>query len=209
MSKGNTVKVWDISIRIFHWSLVISFFVAYITAEEADLLHIYSGYAVLTLVSYRLLWGFVGTKYARFRSFIFSPGEVLQYIKSLAQGHPRYYIGHNPAGGLMVLALLTCLLIVTISGLKLYAVEEGLGPLASVTTNLSVVSNAYSDDDEHEKSHRNEDGDQEEFWEEIHELSTDVTLFLIFLHIAGVFMTSKLHHENLPKAMITGRKQAP
>lgn len=213
MNNENTVQVWDILIRIFHWSLVTSFVIAYLTTEEESIWHIYSGYTVLGLIIFRVLWGVIGTKYARFSDFIYPPRDVFKYIQELISINPTHYIGHNPAGGYMVIALLLSLFVVTVSGLKLYAVEEGLGPLAGVSSEFIIINNAYADQDENEDDEdddaKKEVNDQgEEFWEEIHEVSTNITLFLIFLHIAGVFVSSRLHNENLARAMITGKKKA-
>ena len=99
----------------------------------------------------------------------------------------------------MVIALLISLFFVTISGLKLYAVEEGKGPLAEGSQPFVIIDKAYADEDEHEE--------EDEFWEEFHEVSTNVTLVLIFLHIAGVLISCRVHKENLIMAMITGRKK--
>jgi cytochrome b len=194
------VKVWDVLVRLFHWSLVIVFFIAYFTGDEENIWHIYAGYTVLGLVSFRLVWGFIGTKHARFTDFIYSPKAVIQYLKELITKHPKHYLGHNPAGGWMVMLLLISLFVVTVSGLKVYAIEEGKGPLAD-SNKITIISQSYANDDEEE--HEDE---EEEFWEEIHEASTNFTLLLIFLHIVGVIVASKLHNENLIKAMITGKK---
>ena len=205
MNTDDNVKVWDILVRVFHWSLLATFIIAYVTAEDENIIHIYSGYAVLGLISFRVVWGFVGTRYARFSEFVYSPEAVKQYVSGMIDEHPKRYLGHNPAGGWMIVALMFSLFVVTISGLKLYAVEEGLGPLAGSATEISIISSAYADsDDEHEND---EDDEEEDFWEDIHEASTDFTLFLIALHIAGVLVSSKLHNENLVRAMITGRKK--
>lgn len=210
-NNDGTVQVWDIFVRIFHWSLVIAFVIAYLTAEEENPWHIYSGYIVLGLVIFRIFWGLAGTRYARFSDFIYSPGDVIQYIKELVNKNPRHYLGHNPAGGYMILALLLSLLVVTVSGLKLYAVEEGRGPLADTGIQFTAINNAYAGEDEDDdREHGNNDDNEqrEELWEEIHEAATNFTLVLIFLHIAGVFVSGRLHNENLVKAMITGRKRA-
>lgn len=205
MKNENTIQVWDILIRTFHWSLVVSFVIAYLTAEEENIWHIYSGYAVLGLIIFRVIWGLIGSKYARFGNFIYSPGVVIQYIKELIEKRPKHYVGHNPAGGYMIMALILSLFVVSVSGLKVYAVEEGLGPLALINAEITITNNAYADQDENNDGH---DDHEEEFWEEIHEVSTNFTLFLIFLHIAGVLVSSRLHDENLVKAMITGKKKA-
>ena len=216
----NKVYVWDPLVRIFHWGLVLAFIIAYLTAEEENPIHIYSGYAVLGLITFRVLWGIIGTKYARFSDFLYSPAAVVRYLKGLFGNKPEHFLGHNPLGGWMIVALLLCLFVISVSGLKLYAIEEGRGPLAVNTGDLSVISNAYADRDddededdngrgtsEHEgKSHHSEK-EGEDFWEEIHEVSTDIMLFLILLHIGGVVISSYMHRENLVRSMVTGVKE--
>ena len=206
---NSQIRVWDPLVRIFHWSLVLAFAVAYLSGDEESNLHIYSGYVVLGLITFRVLWGLIGTRYARFGNFVTSPKTVIQYLKSLVAGKPEHYIGHNPAGGWMIIALLVCLFIVSVSGLKVYAIEEGLGPLAGEIPALTLISPARADDDDddhgnHEKDKKGED--EEEFWEELHEVASNVMLLLIFLHISGVIISGRLHNEQLVKAMLTGNK---
>jgi len=201
--KTREIRVWDPLVRIFHWSLVLAFTVAYFTGDEESDLHIYSGYIVGGLIAFRLIWGLVGTRYARFSDFVYSPRIVLGYLKSLLSGTPKHYTGHSPAGGAMVIALLLSLIVVTYSGLKVYAIEEGAGPLAQQATEISFIKSAYADDDEHEA-----DEDEEEFWEEVHEASANFVLFLVILHIVGVMVSGRLHNENLVKAMVTGDKKS-
>lgn len=204
---NNEIRVWDPLVRLFHWSLVLAFTIAYLSGDEENSLHIYSGYAVLGLISFRVLWGLIGTRYARFSNFVSSPGTVIQYLKDLLARKPKHYTGHNPAGGWMILALLVTLIVVTVSGLKVYAIEEGLGPLAAEAPALTLISSAYADDDEHDDNDEHDkDEAAEEFWEEIHEASSNFMLLLIFLHVAGVIVSSRLHDEQLVKAMFTGKK---
>ncbi|TNG03114.1 MAG: cytochrome B [Gammaproteobacteria bacterium] len=209
----NEIRVWDPLIRIFHWSLVLTFSIGYLTGEEESNLHVFSGYAVLGLITFRVIWGFIGTKYARFGDFVYSPKTVIQYLKDLLAKKPKHYIGHNPAGGAMVIAMLLCLIVISVSGLKVYAIEEGLGPLAVEHPALAVISPASADDDsdeygKHEKNEygHGEDEEAEEFWEEIHEASSNFMLLLVFLHITGVIVAGRLHDEHLVKAMLTGKK---
>ncbi|MGD8927073.1 MAG: cytochrome b/b6 domain-containing protein [Thioalkalispiraceae bacterium] len=199
MTKEERVKVWDIAVRVFHWSLVLSFTIAYLSGEEEDQLHIISGYVVLGLIAFRIIWGFIGTRYARFWNFIYSPRHILAYTRSLMSGKPLHYLGHNPLGGLMILALLSSLLITIWSGLELEALE-GEGPLAVKTEMIKPV---YADSDRHEHEGEHE-GD--EFWEDVHEFFANLTLVLVFLHIAGAIFASVVHRENLVKAMVTGYK---
>jgi len=199
------IKVWDIFIRIFHWSLVLLFTLAYLTGEEETSWHAYFGYAIGILLILRFIWGFIGTQYARFGNFIYSPSTVIAYLKSLLSGKPKHYLGHNPAGATMVFALLFMLSMTTFSGLKAYA-AEGYGPLAiNIDVTLIAVALADDDDDNDDKGWRKE-GKEDEFWEEIHEFTANFTLLLVFMHILGVIVSSKLHKENLVKAMITGKK---
>lgn len=202
----STIKVWDPLIRIFHWSLVALFATAFLTGEEEGVLHVYAGYAVIGLVLFRILWGFVGSEHARFKDFVFSPGKVIQYLKSLVSGKPERHIGHNPAGGYMVVLMLATLLVVTFTGLKVYG-TEGHGPLAS-NTEISVIASAQVEEDAGEENEAAGMGEKEgeEFWEEIHEAASYFMLALIALHILGVVVSGKLHKENLVKAMITGNK---
>jgi len=199
----NEVKVWDIFIRVFHWGLVFLFIVAYLTGDDENIWHIYFGYAIGILISLRFLWGFIGSKYARFSNFVYSPSSVVAYIKSMLLLSPKRYLGHNPAGGYMVLALLLMLSITTFTGLKVYAVE-GHGPLAG-DINISLISTAVADDEDEDHSEGKES--EEELWEEVHEASAKLTVILVFLHIFGVIVSGRLHNENLVKAMINGKKK--
>lgn len=206
-----TVRVWDIAVRLFHWSLVVFFTVAYLTGEEESLIHVYSGYAVLGLILFRILWGFIGTRYARFSDFLYSPRKVADYIKSLPGRKPQRYIGHTPPGGWMILALLGSLLITSVTGLKVYGLE-GQGPLAGEPQSITFVSTARADSDDRGQQGYDKGGENEsaeELWEELHEFFANLTLLLVFVHIAGVVVSSRLHRENLVKAMITGDKEAP
>ncbi|MFV2005466.1 MAG: cytochrome b/b6 domain-containing protein [Gammaproteobacteria bacterium] len=207
VTKTREIRVWDPLVRIFHWSLVLAFTVAYFTGDDESDLHIYSGYIVAGLITFRVLWGLIGTRYARFSDFVYSPRTILDYIKSLPSGAPKQYTGHNPAGGAMIIALLVSLVVVTYSGLKVYAIEEGAGPLALQATEIGFIKPAYADDDDEHEYGEHEEDEEEEFWEEVHEASANFVLFLVILHVAGVFIGGRLHDENLVKTMITGNKK--
>ena len=193
-------QVWDLAIRVFHWTLVLFFTVAYLTGDDAEDLHAYAGYIIIGLLVFRLLWGFIGTRTARFSSFIYSPSETLRYAKAFVSRHPLHYVGHNPLAALMVFALLLSLAFTCWSGLKIYA-AEGKGPLAG--NNTLVIATALADDDE--ENERNSKHDGSELWEDLHEVAANLTLFLVFIHIVGVLLASVVHGENLIKAMITGK----
>jgi cytochrome b len=204
MNANNEIKVWDPLVRVFHWSLVAAFTIAYLSGEEWEVLHVWAGYIVAGLVAIRLLWGIIGTEHARFRDFAYNPVSVITYLKDLVALRARRYIGHSPAGGAMVIVLLLSLAATTLSGMQLYAVEENKGPFADVRfENISPIAIAYADEDE--DGHEQEGHD--EFWEETHEFFANFSVLLVFLHLGGVALASFVHGENLPRAMVTGRKR--
>lgn len=202
MHDTSSIKVWDISIRLFHWALVAFFVIAYITGEiETETLHAWAGYVIIALLAYRIVWGLIGSRHARFSDFIYSPAEIIAHLKSLPARHPKRYLGHNPAGGLMVILLLLGLMATSWTGLKAYE-AEGKGPLVATTLSLGIPT-AQAHDWEHGERH----GKGDEFWEEAHEACVSFMLVLIFLHLGGVAVSSMLGRENLVRAMVTGRKQ--
>ena len=107
--KRSSVVVWDPFVRLFHWSLVLSVFTAWWTGDDYKSLHLASGYVAGGLIVARLLWGFFGPRYARFSQFVRGPGVVVGYLKAMMRGQVPRYLGHNPAGGAMIVALLTIL----------------------------------------------------------------------------------------------------
>jgi cytochrome b len=161
------IFVWDIIVRIFHWSLVILFFIAFMTGDDAKFTHIYTGYAILSIVIIRIFWGFFGTKYALFRDFICSPLKSFEYIKELISGNPKHYIGHNPAAAMMIVLFIATTMVICISGHKEY-VNKGVKFSAGLSNEYSFISNAYADEDEkedHEENHK-ENGEIENDREE-------------------------------------------
>lgn len=112
------ILVWDLPVRLFHWSLALSFATAYVTSESErwQLIHITSGYVLAALIAFRLIWGMVGSRYARFSEFVRGPGAVKGYLLGLLRLRPPHYTGHNPAGALAVLALLSLGLLTAASG---------------------------------------------------------------------------------------------
>ncbi|MGD9000813.1 MAG: cytochrome b/b6 domain-containing protein [Granulosicoccaceae bacterium] len=208
---NNRTYVWDPVIRLFHWTLALAFVVAYATGEEESAIHTYAGYLILALIIIRIVWGFVGTRHARFSDFLYSPSEALGYISDLITNvKVKRYVGHNPAAAWMVFALLISLSMTVFSGLKLEA-AEGRGLLAENTPVTMVsgdflVSSAYADDDGHEHDGEGHDEEGDEFWEEIHEFFANFTLLLVFAHIGGVLLSSFRHKENLIRSMFTGYK---
>lgn len=209
-SDSDVLVVWDPLVRIFHWSLVLTFFIAYFTDDDTLAIHVWSGYAISLLIIFRIIWGFVGTKHARFSDFVFGPITTLKYVRDALEFRAKRYLGHNPAGGLMVLIMLALLFATVWSGMELLAIENKASRSANIesapVSKLFIpASSALADEDDHDRE-RNED-DESDFWEDVHEVQAHMMLALIFLHIAGVVFSSLAHRENLVRAMITGRKK--
>jgi cytochrome b len=114
--------VWDMPVRVFHWSLALSFAGAWLTAESEywKLWHLSFGYSMALLIVFRLLWGLLGTPYARFTQFVRGPAAVKAYFLSYLRGQPQHHVGHNPAGALAILAIMATVLITVITGYTTY-----------------------------------------------------------------------------------------
>jgi len=121
------IRIWDAPVRVFHWLLVFSFVGAYLTAESEvwRLVHVTLGYTLGGLLAFRLVWGVIGTRYARFGSFVRGPGAVIQYLKSIRAKRPEHHLGHNPAGAVAIVLLLLLGLGITATG---YISYNDLGP---------------------------------------------------------------------------------
>ena len=201
---GSTEVVWDLAVRVAHWTIVAAFFIAYFTEDDALTLHVWAGYAVGVVVLLRIVWGFVGPRQARFSDFLYRPSEVVAYLRDLLRLRARRYLGHSPAGGAMVLILLVGLLATVGSGLMLYALEENAGPLAGFVTGGTMAPERVEEG--REAGSLGSEGNAE-VWEDMHEISANLMLVLIALHVAGVLLASYVHRENLVRAMVTGRKR--
>ncbi|MGZ8416746.1 MAG: cytochrome b/b6 domain-containing protein [Methyloceanibacter sp.] len=178
------IYVWDLFVRLFHWTLVVAFTVAYLTEDDLLNVHVWAGYIVGALVVARVIWGFVGPVHARFSDFIYAPLTTLAYARDLVLFRAERHLGHSPGGGAMVLLLLVFLTATVVTGLVVYGGEQQAGPLAGMFTKPTG-----------------------ENVEELHELFANITLALVFAHIAAVVFASFVHRENLVRAMITGYKR--
>jgi cytochrome b len=167
--------VWDVSIRVAHGLLALCFATAYATgdSERWRLCHVCSGSAVLGIVGYRIVWGVIGSPQARFASFVRSPRAAAAYLCSLLSPQPVHFLGHNPAGGWAVLALLS------LSG-------------ASALTGGLIYR-----------------GNSARWLETSHALLANMAVLMIAAHVLAVLVSSALHAENLPKAMVLGYKDSP
>ena len=110
------IPVWDAQVRIFHWSLAGLFIIAYLSADKSDGLHLIAGYSIGGLLALRIIWGFIGSPHALFSDFVRSPGQILAYITLVGQRRSPRYLGHNPAGGAMAIALLAMIGAICVTG---------------------------------------------------------------------------------------------
>ncbi|MFV2058537.1 MAG: cytochrome b/b6 domain-containing protein, partial [Thiohalomonadales bacterium] len=180
------IVIWDLPTRLFHWLFVAGFTIAWITHDDNRFLylHVFSGYLFLGLLLFRLVWGVIGTHFARFVSFAHDWKSVSVYLISLLNGSSMRYIGHNPAGGWAIFLMLLLALVVSITGVLTLGGEEGHGPLAGyIHYGVGIIAR------------------------DIHEVSAWALLAVVVAHLGGVIVESVLHRENLIWAMISGRKE--
>ncbi len=184
------IRVWDLPVRIFHWGLVgfvaTGLITGFFSPEWWMGIHVWAGYGTVLLVVFRLVWGVFGSEFSRFETFSFTPAEIIAHIRELIFLRPHHFIGHNPAGAMMIFALVFILSAITLSGLLVLGGEENQGPLAGAI-NYWV-------------------GD---FAGEVHLVLTIILMVLISLHIMGVFIETRLTRENLIKSMVDGYKIIP
>ena len=188
-----SMKVWDAPTRLFHWAIVLLIAASYFTIKFASgsnvalmsNLHKLSGYTILSLLLFRLAWGFVGSETSRFSQFLRNPLEGLRHLRQFGRREPDDQVGHNAAGGWMVLVLLVTLGIQAVTGLFTFDdVPEGpLGGLVSEKTAYWLTS--------------------------VHAANFNVILALIVLHVLAVTAYAVVKRQNLLRPMITGRKRLP
>jgi cytochrome b len=181
-----TVRAWDVPTRLFHWTLVTLIILAPLTANSGDPLktnHKYVGYAILTLVLWRLLWGFFGSSTSRFRAFFPWPWKVLPYLFGLLRGQKAHYLGHNPLGSVMVMLLLAAALVQGTAGLFTTDKVVTAGPLYPLgSTAWNSLAAAY------------------------HSYGFIVILSLAGLHVLANLLYSAFSGVNLIGAMVNGKK---
>ncbi|WP_296202960.1 cytochrome b/b6 domain-containing protein [Psychrobacter sp. UBA3962] len=172
------IKVWDILVRFTHWGVAAGVIANLAFTEDGGQIHEYVGYTVVALVVIRLLWGFVGTKYARFSDFFPTPKRVKNHLNELKAQHVNNqsvkteHLGHNPLGALMMFALWGAII--------------GLG-LTGYLMESQVLGN-------------------KDLFEEIHEVLANSLFFLVPLHVISAVVMSRLQKQNLIKSMVTGNK---
>ncbi len=180
------ILVWDLPTRLFHWLLVASVMISFLTGNiggNAMEIHEWSGFVILSLLLFRLVWGFVGGRQSRFAAFVRGPVAVVRYAAGIVRGDAPRCLGHNPLGGWSILAMLATLLIQALTGL--FATDDILtqGPL------YPSVSEAVS-----------------AYLTRIHRLNQNLIIGLIVVHLLAVVFYLIVKCENLIKPMILGIK---
>jgi len=193
---------WDPLIRMTHWGVAAAVLVNGLVNEGGSNWHIWIGYGVVALLALRLIWGFIGTEEARFASFPLSIHAARTHVSDMLAGRRRQYRSHNPLGSLMVYALWAMLLVVTATGIGMAG-----SPLRSIPFNGGVSYLSLHEAEETDDDDRDKGGEENEFLEELHEISANLLLLLAALHIAGVALESRLSGRNLLKPMISGKHQ--
>jgi len=166
--------IWDPVVRLFHWTLALAFLLNYFVLEEGEEVHEWVGYYCLAILVVRVVWGFVGPRNARFSDFFPTPSRVRHHLTLLRHGRIEEHDGHNPLGGLMILALMTCVALTGITGWML-ELDAFWG---------------------------------EDWAEELHEVTANLTMLLVLVHVSAVLLFSWLGPVNLVRTMITGRRKS-
>jgi len=186
--KTATTRIWDIFVRMFHWSLVAGIGVAawtgFIIGPRALDIHVWIGSLAGALVFLRLIWGFTGGTFARFSSFLTGPRQTIHHLRELADKTAPRHLGHNPLGGWMVLALLGVIAGLAATGAYVLGGTFHAGPLAGWVSTSSGMG-----------------------LRELHEVLAILLLVFIAFHLAGVIFESYRTRENLARAMVTGSKE--
>ena len=177
--KTRQVKVWDILVRFTHWTVAAGIIANLFFTEDGSDLHVYVGYTVLGLVVVRLLWGLVGTRYARFTSFFPTPTRLKHHLSALSVRRvDEQHLGHNPLAAIMMLSLWAVIIGLGVTG---YLMETDIFSHIQLLGNKDVL-------------------------EEIHELLANSLYLLVPLHIVAAIAMSYWQRQNLIKSMITGKK---
>lgn len=181
------VRIWDIPIRLFHWAIVVILGTSWVSEELGWMqLHFLAGYSLFALLLFRLAWGFVGSQTARFNAFLRSPLAIMRYITRLHRRGPDTELGHNAAGGWMVLVMLVLLAVQV--GTGLCANDDGIneGPL------FDIVGKDWSD-----------------WLSHIHSLNFSLIQVVVSLHVLAILAYALVKKHDLVRPMVTGRKRLP
>ncbi len=194
MLQVTEVRVWDPFVRVFHWLLAGAVLTNWFT-DKPLWLHTYLGYLIAILVVLRVIWGFTGSAQARFVNFLCGPRAVFDYFAGLVRLSSPRYLGHSPAGGAMIVALLIMIAATAGTGIANLAADRGEGPLASIIAKV-------------ERPRVPGQRRPPLLIKQVHETLANITLVLVAFHVFGVAAASIAHRENLVWAMVTGKKRS-
>ena len=181
------MRVWDAPTRLFHWAIVLLLITSYVSIKlDRVTLHEWSGYTVMTLLLFRLAWGLVGSDTARFRNFLRSPASAIAHLASLPKREPDRELGHNAAGGWMVLLMLLALAVQVATGLFAGDPIEGGGPFVDQPGEAT-----------------------QKLLDRIHAINVNVLLTLVALHVLAITLYAIIKRHNLVQPMLTGKKRLP
>jgi cytochrome b len=186
---GHRVRIWDLPTRVFHWALVVLVVTSFVTGKiggNAMTWHMYSGYAILSLILFRIVWGFVGGRASRFASFVTGPGSVIGYARTLFTREVAHHAGHNPLGGWSVVLMILSLATQAVTGLFASDDIATEGPLAAKASSATVA-----------------------LLTRIHHINETVLVVLVATHVAAILFYAFYKRQNLVHAMITGHQQLP
>jgi cytochrome b len=181
------VRIWDLPVRLVHWALVVLLAFSWWSAEQGHMdWHMRSGYALLTLVLFRVVWGFVGSTHARFADFVTGPRALAAHLRALPSRDSPAHAGHNPLGGLSVVLMLAAVLVQVCTGL--FASDDILveGPL-----------------------YRHVSGATSEWLTAVHDANFDLLLVLVAVHVAAIVFYRVFKRQDLIGPMLSGRKRLP
>lgn len=192
------LKVWDPIVRVGHWLMVLCFAALYFPSDKFPL-HAYAGYLIMGYMAFRIVWGFVGPRAVRFKTFLVGPSATIRYGLDSVLGEPKHTVSHNPLGAWMVVWLILSMLATGVLGLMLYSAGQELGPLGNVVPpewegefiTLTFLEHSLTIG-----------------LKELHHWTGNIAASLVTLHLVGNLWTTALHRSNPVIGMITGVKDA-
>lgn len=194
--------LWDGVVRLSHWGIVIVILANEVLTKGGSPLHVWFGWGGLALLLLRMAWGIIGNPEARFSAFPPNPLAALAHIKQLFVGKPRSYASHNPAGAMMAYALWACIAVMVATGLSM----SGPNPFAVAERQAIIDSGDWSQ--LVKTTDAGEDDETDGWVKDAHEITANLILLLVALHIGGVIVESVILRHNLVPAMLVGRRQA-
>lgn len=198
---------WDPLIRISHWCIAAGVVANEFILKPGGIFHVWAGWLVMILLGIRLIWGFVGPREARFKSFPPAPRAAMKHLQGILRGKAHEYPSHNPAGAMMVYAIWLCLSVIIATGLIMtdgknpITIAEDRAAVAAGDWSVLVKKNGKADDGQGKTSSK--------LVEEVHEVAANLLLFLAIIHVFGVAAESRALGRNLVRSMLSSKEHRP